>query len=186
VSGPKSLTEKITAPRSGCPRFRVKDAGARPCSSERWTGDSGLNRPMWRLRGLGTWRPITQCRFLMDRSLSRTAWLRRPYLSAQYPRQVSASPAAAGFTHKSRFNGRLQLGPGLVPPSSWSLSPGIGPATICAQNWSDVQALTRFISRQLNLREFLRSWERLPAHLWRTRDSGVPPVVLAILTNVCC
>jgi hypothetical protein len=64
---------------------------------------------------------------------------------------VTNRPATSRYPDcGSRFSRRLQLAPGLVPPSSWSLSPCIGPATICAQNWSDVQVLAQFIS---NLRE---------------------------------
>ena len=37
--------------------------------------------------------------------------------------RVSPSSAVGGLRSRGRFSRRLQLGPGLVPPSSWSLSP---------------------------------------------------------------
>ena len=84
------------------------------------------------------------------------------------PRRTGRSAAAAaaqGFRHTSRFSRRLQLGPGLVPPSSWSLSPCIGPGSSHAQSCSKVQILARFISPQLDLREIFRSGVALFRHV---------------------
>ena len=47
---------------------------------------------------------------------------------------------------RGRFSRRLQLAPGLVPPSRWSLSPCTGPATRLRAELSDVQVLARFVS----------------------------------------
>ena len=58
------------------------------------------------------------------------------------------------------FSRRLQLGPGLVPPSSWSLSPCYGPGSSHARNRRKVQVLARSISFLADLREILRSVSR--------------------------
>jgi hypothetical protein len=47
--------------------------------------------------------------------------------------------------------GRLQLAPGLVPPTSWSLSPLLALRSIGAQSWSKVQVLVLLISSERDL-----------------------------------
>ena len=84
----------------------------------------------------------------------------------QYPTDP-LHPAMPGSGRKKegergRFSRRLQLGPGLVPPSSWSLSPCIGPQPSSAQSRRKVQVGARFISHLADLREILRSGVALP------------------------
>jgi hypothetical protein len=81
--------------------------------------------------------------------------------SIQRRRSIALSPVRRSETELAptsrTFSRRLQLAPGLEPPSSWSLSPCYGPATICALNHRKVQPLTRFVSSFSDLREILRS-----------------------------
>jgi len=80
--------------------------------------------------------------------MRRRGWLR-------YPR--SGLRKRNWRTEAGSLSRRLQLAPGLVPPTSWSLSPCNAPATICAQNPWKVQVLRRFISGEPDLREILWS-----------------------------
>ena len=88
-------------------------------------------------------------------------------LSTKASIQVNATRAGLGDRQQHKdlgtagtFSRRLQLGPGLVPPSSWSLSPCMALRSIHARNRRKVQVLARSISFLADLREILRSVSR--------------------------